>query len=451
MAIQSKHTSALSAFMDYVSQKNPGEKEFHQAVLEFAEVVIPFVEEHPVYKKAKILERLVEPERTIIFRVPWMDDKGECQVNRGFRIQMNSAIGPYKGGLRFHPTVNLSILKFLAFEQVFKNSLTTLPLGGGKGGSDFDPKGKSDNEVMKFCQSFMTELSRHIDQFTDVPAGDIGVGAREIGFLFGQYKKVKNEFTGVLTGKSISWGGSLIRPEATGYGCVYFSCEALKHHGHDIEGKTAVVSGSGNVAQYTVEKLIELGVKVVTVSDSSGFVYDAAGIDSEKLAYIMELKNVKRGRINEYATKYKVQYHEGKTPWGIKCDVAYPCATQNELLEEDAKTLVSNGCIGVFEGANMPTTPEAMHLLAQKGILFSPGKASNAGGVATSGLEMAQNSQRLSWTREEVDYRLKIIMKNIHENCVKHSGDGKIVDYVKGANIAGFRKVANAMLQQGFV
>lgn len=451
MAIQSKHTSALSAFMDYVSQKNPGEKEFHQAVLEFAEVVIPFVEEHPVYKKAKILERLVEPERTIIFRVPWMDDKGECQVNRGFRIQMNSAIGPYKGGLRFHPTVNLSILKFLAFEQVFKNSLTTLPLGGGKGGSDFDPKGKSDNEVMKFCQSFMTELSRHIDQFTDVPAGDIGVGAREIGFLFGQYKKVKNEFTGVLTGKSISWGGSLVRPEATGYGCVYFSCEALKHHGHDIEGKTAVVSGSGNVAQYTVEKLIELGAKVVTVSDSSGFVYDAAGIDSEKLAYIMELKNVKRGRINEYATKYKVQYHEGKTPWNVKCDVAYPCATQNELLEEDAKTLISNGCIGVFEGANMPTTPEAMHLLAQKGILFSPGKASNAGGVATSGLEMAQNSQRLSWTREEVDYRLKIIMKNIHENCVKHGGEGKIVDYVKGANIAGFRKVANAMLQQGFV
>lgn len=451
MAIQSKHTSALSVFMDYVSQKNPGEKEFHQAVLEFAEVIVPFVEEHPVYKKAKILERLVEPDRTIIFRVPWMDDKGECQVNRGFRIQMNSAIGPYKGGLRFHPTVNLSILKFLAFEQVFKNSLTTLPLGGGKGGSDFDPKGKSDNEVMKFCQSFMTELSRHIDQFTDVPAGDIGVGAREIGFLFGQYKKIKNEFTGVLTGKSISWGGSLIRPEATGYGCVYFSCEALKHHGHDIEGKTAVVSGSGNVAQYTVEKLIELGARVVTVSDSSGFVYDAAGIDSEKLAYIMELKNVKRGRINEYATKYKAQFHGGKTPWGIKCDVAYPCATQNELPEEDAKTLISNGCIGVFEGANMPTTPDAMHLLAQKGILFSPGKASNAGGVATSGLEMAQNSQRLSWTREEVDYRLKIIMKSIHENCVKHGGEGKIVDYVKGANIAGFRKIANAMLQQGFV
>ena len=450
MAIQSKHTSALSAFMDYVSQKNPGEKEFHQAVLEFAEVIVPFVEEHPVYKEAKILERLIEPDRTIIFRVPWMDDKGECKVNRGFRIQMNSAIGPYKGGLRFHPTVNLSILKFLAFEQVFKNSLTTLPLGGGKGGSDFDPKGKSDNEVMKFCQSFMTELCRHIGQFTDVPAGDIGVGAREIGFLFGQYKRVKNEFTGVLTGKSVGWGGSLIRPEATGYGCVYFSCEALKHHGQDIEGKTAVVSGSGNVAQYTVEKLIEFGARVVTVSDSSGFVYDAAGIDGEKLAYIMELKNVKRGRISEYAAKYKVPFHDGKTPWGMKCDVAYPCATQNELREEDAKALIGNGCIGVFEGANMPTTPEAMHLLTKNGILFSPGKASNAGGVATSGLEMAQNAQRLSWTREEVDYRLKIIMKNIHENCVKHGGGGKIVDYVKGANIAGFRKVADAMLQQGF-
>lgn len=447
----SKHASALSDFMNYVSLRNPGEKEFHQAVLEFAEVVVPFVEENPVYKKAKILERLVEPERTIIFRVPWMDDKGEYQVNRGFRIQMNSAIGPYKGGLRFHPSVNISILKFLAFEQVFKNSLTTLPLGGGKGGSDFDPKGKSDNEVMRFCQSFMTELSRHIDQFTDVPAGDIGVGAREIGFLYGQYKRIKNEFTGVLTGKSANWGGSLIRPEATGYGCVYFSCEALRHHRHDVEGKTAVVSGSGNVAQFTAQKLLELGAKVVTMSDSSGFVYDAAGIDAEKLAFIMELKNVKRGRISDYAQKFGAQYHEGMTPWGIKCDLAYPCATQNELLEDDAKMLINNGCIGVFEGANMPTTPEAVHLLKEQNVLFSPGKASNAGGVATSGLEMAQNSQRLSWARDEVDYRLKIIMKNIHENCVDHGSGGKTVDYVKGANIGGFVKVANAMLEQGVV
>ncbi|WP_339791072.1 NADP-specific glutamate dehydrogenase [uncultured Imperialibacter sp.] len=445
------HTALVSAFMERTAAKNPGEKEFLQAVLEFAEVIVPFVEEHPVYKKAKILERMVEPERVVIFRVPWLDDKGEIQVNRGFRIQMNSAIGPYKGGLRFHPSVNLSILKFLAFEQVFKNSLTTLPLGGGKGGSDFDPKGKSDNEVMKFCQSFMTELCRHIGQFTDVPAGDIGVGAREIGFLFGQYKKVTNEFTGVLTGKSLNYGGSLIRPEATGYGCVYFSDEALRHHGHEIAGKTALVSGSGNVAQFTTEKLIELGAKVVTVSDSSGFVYDKAGIDAEKLDFIKDLKNVRRGRIKEYADKFKAEFHEGKTPWGIKCDIAYPCATQNELDEDDAKTLVKNGVIGVFEGANMPTTPEAMHFLRQKDVLFSPGKASNAGGVGTSGLEMAQNSQRLSWTRDEVDYRLKIIMKSIHENCVNHGAGSKIVDYVKGANIAGFRKVADAMLQQGVV
>ncbi len=447
----STSTAALATFMDYVKKKNPGESEFHQAVLEFAEVIVPFVEENPLYKKCKILERLVEPERTIIFRVPWMDDKGDCQVNRGFRVQMNSAIGPYKGGLRFHPSVNLSILKFLAFEQVFKNSLTTLPLGGGKGGSDFDPKGKSDNEVMRFCQSFMTELSRHIDQFTDVPAGDIGVGAREIGYMFGQYKRIRNEFTGVLTGKSINWGGSLIRPEATGYGCVYFSCEALRHHGHDIEGKTAVVSGSGNVAQFTVEKLIELGVKVVTMSDSSGFIYDPAGLNTEKLEFIKELKNVKRGRISEYSEKFKTEFHEGKTPWGVKCDLAYPCATQNELEEADAKMLVANGCVGVFEGANMPTTPEAMHLLKSKNVLFSPGKASNAGGVATSGLEMAQNSQRLSWARDEVDYRLKIIMRSIHENCVNHGSGGKIVDYVKGANIGGFVKVADAMIQQGIV
>lgn len=444
-------SAALSNFMEKVTAKNPGESEFLQAVLEFAEVVVPFVEEHPVYKEAKILERLVEPERVIIFRVPWLDDKGQCQINRGFRVQMNSAIGPYKGGLRFHPSVNLSILKFLAFEQVFKNSLTTLPLGGGKGGSDFDPKGKTDNEVMKFCQSFMTELARHIDQFTDVPAGDIGVGAREIGYLFGQYKKVRNEFTGVLTGKSLAWGGSLIRPEATGYGCVYFSDEALRHHGHEIAGKKAVVSGSGNVAQFTAEKLIELGAIVLTMSDSSGFIYDKDGIDSEKLAFIKELKNVKRGRIKEYADKFKAEFHEGKTPWDVKCDIAYPCATQNELPEAGARALVKNGCIGVFEGANMPTTPDAMYLLKDQNILYSPGKASNAGGVATSGLEMAQNSQRLSWTRDEVDYRLKVIMKNIHENCVKHGKGGKVVDYVKGANIAGFKKVADAMLQQGIV
>lgn len=445
------HSSLVSAFMEKASSKNPGEKEFLQAVMEFAEDVVPYVEENTIYKEAKILERLIEPERVIIFRVPWVDDKGEYQINRGFRIQMNSAIGPYKGGLRFHPSVNLSILKFLAFEQVFKNSLTTLPLGGGKGGSDFDPKGKSDNEVMKFCQSFMTELCRHIGQFTDVPAGDIGVGAREIGYLFGQYKRMANEFTGVLTGKSISWGGSLIRPEATGYGCVYFSAEALRHHGHDLAGKNAVISGSGNVAQYTAEKLIELGARVLTMSDSSGFIYDPNGIDTERLAYIKELKNVKRGRIGDYAQRFKAEYHRGKTPWGVNCDIAFPCATQNELDEKDAKVLISNGCIGVFEGANMPTTLEAVHLLKANNILFSPGKASNAGGVATSGLEMAQNSQRLSWTKDEVDYRLKIIMKNIHENCVSHGDGGKVVDYVKGANIAGFRKVADAMIQQGAV
>lgn len=437
--------------MNYVVARNPGEKEFHQAVLEFAEVIVPYIQDKPVYREAKILERLIEPERTIIFRVPWIDDKGQCQVNRGFRIQMNSAIGPYKGGLRFHPSVNLSILKFLAFEQVFKNSLTTLPLGGGKGGSDFDPKGKSDNEVMRFCQSFMTELARHIDQFTDVPAGDIGVGAREIGYMYGQYKRLKNEFSGVLTGKSLSCGGSLIRPEATGYGCVYFSQEALRHHGHEIAGKTAVVSGSGNVAQFTIEKLLELEARVVTVSDSDGFVYDAAGITTEKLEFIKELKNVKRGRISEYADRFKAEYHARKTPWAVKCDIAFPCATQNELTEEDAKVLVKNGCLGVFEGANMPTTPEAINVLKENHVLFSPGKASNAGGVATSGLEMAQNSQRLSWARDEVDYRLKIIMKNIHENCISHGSGGKVVDYVKGANIAGFKKVADAMMQQGVV
>lgn len=438
-------------FMVKVMAKNPKEPEFHQAVREVADSVMPFIEENPKYQKAKVLERMTEPERVIIFRVPWVDDQGEIQVNRGYRIEMSSAIGPYKGGLRFHPSVNLSILKFLAFEQVFKNSLTTLPMGGGKGGSDFDPKGKSDNEVMRFCQSFMTELSRHIGPDTDVPAGDIGVGGREIGYLFGQYKRLRNEFTGVLTGKGLNWGGSLIRSEATGYGCVYFAQEMLKTRGESLKGKICAVSGSGNVAQYTVEKLNQLGAKCVSLSDSNGTIYDSEGINEQKLAFVMELKNVLRGRIKEYADKYKCKYNEGKNPWEIKCDAAFPSATQNEIGEADAKKLVKNGCFCVAEGANMPSTPEAVEVFLSEKILYAPGKAANAGGVATSGLEMSQNSQRFSWSREEVDEKLHQIMVNIHNACVKYGKQGKYIDYVKGANVAGFVKVADAMLDQGVV
>lgn len=449
--MSSKYQAQVDAFMEKVRAMNPSEPEFLQAVHEVAEAIIPFMEDHPKYKTAKILDRIVEPERTIMFRVPWVDDKGEVHVNRGYRVEFNSAIGPYKGGLRFHPTVNLSVLKFLGFEQIFKNSLTTLPMGGGKGGSDFDPKGKSDREVMAFCQSFMNELSRHIGADTDVPAGDIGVGGREIGFMFGQYKKLRNEFTGVFTGKGRNWGGSLIRPEATGYGTVYFAQEMLATKGQNFNGKTVVVSGSGNVAQYAIEKATQLGAKVVTASDSSGYIYDANGIDKDKLAFLMELKNVKRGRIKEYADKYGVEFVEGKTPWGVKCDIALPCATQNELNGEDAKVLVANGCICIAEGANMPSTPEAIEVFLNNKVLFSPGKASNAGGVATSGLEMSQNSLRMSWTREEVDAKLHTIMKDIHAACVKYGKDGDFVNYVKGANIAGFVKVADAMLDQGVV
>jgi len=443
----------VAEFMAKIIAKNPGEKEFHQAVQEVAESLIPFIEENPKYKTAKILERIAEPERVIMFRVPWLNDKGEIQINRGFRIEMNSAIGPYKGGLRFHPTVYLGLLKFLAFEQVLKNSLTTLPMGGGKGGSDFDPKGKSDNEVMAFCQSFMTELQRHIGPDTDVPAGDIGVGGREIGFMFGQYKRLRNEFTGVLTGKGLEWGGSLIRPEATGYGQVYFAAEMLKTRKLDFNGKTVVVSGSGNVAQYATEKATQLGGKVVTLSDSEGYIYDPKGIDAEKLAFVLHLKNVKRGRIKEYCDKYsEAKFVAGKRPWEVKCDIALPSATQNEINGDDAKTLVANGCYCVSEGANMPSTPEAIEVYIAAKILYGPGKAANAGGVATSGLEMSQNSMRLSWTREEVDQRLHNIMISIHQNCVKYGTepDG-FINYVKGANIAGFVKVADAMLAQGLV
>ena len=443
----------IEDFMIAVKAKNSHETEFLQAVHEVAEAVIPFMEKHPKYKLAKILERIVEPERTILFRVPWLDDKGEIHVNRGDRVEFNSAIGPYKGGLRFHPSVNLSILKFLGFEQVFKNSLTTLPMGGGKGGSDFDPKGKSDNEVMKFCQSFMTELSRHIGPDTDVPAGDIGVGGREIGYMFGQYKRIRNEFTGVLTGKARNWGGSLIRPEATGYGTVYFAKEMLATKNDSFQGKVVAVSGSGNVAQYACEKATELGAKVVTLSDSQGYIYDADGIDASKLAFIMELKNVKRGRISEYAAKYpSAKFIEGKRPWEVKADIALPCATQNELNGEEAKMLLSNGVICVAEGANMPSTPEAVTAFLSAKILFAPGKASNAGGVATSGLEMSQNSLRLSWTAEEVDQKLHGIMVSIHNACVEYGTDSDgYVDYVKGANIAGFVKVADSMIDQGLV
>ncbi|HOE04041.1 MAG TPA: NADP-specific glutamate dehydrogenase [Bacteroidales bacterium] len=448
----SKYQQIVNEFMAGVIAKNPAEPEFHQAVKEVVESLMPYIEENPKYKKAKILDRMVEAERILIFRVPWTDDQGEIRVNRGYRIEMNSAIGPYKGGLRFHPTVTLGVLKFLAFEQVFKNSLTTLPMGGGKGGSDFDPKGKSDMEVMRFTQSFMMELQRHIGPNTDVPAGDIGVGGREIGFMFGMYKKLRNEFTGVLTGKGLEWGGSLIRPEATGYGCVYFAQEMLKTRGLSFEGKVVTVSGSGNVAQYAVEKVNELGGKVVTLSDSEGFIYDPKGIDDEKLAYVMHLKNVKRGRIKEYAEKYGCEYHANIRPWVVKCDVALPCATQNEVNGEEAAILVKNGCICVSEGANMPSTPEAIEIYLKNKILFGPGKAANAGGVATSGLEMSQNSMRLSWTREEVDARLHQIMKDIHATCVKYgTKEDGFVNYVDGANIGGFVKVADAMLAHGVV
>ncbi len=444
--------SFVEDFMAYVRSKDPGQPEFHQAVHEVVETLADFLMDNPRYMHAKILERMVEPERIIQFRVPWADDRGNIHINRGFRVEMNSSIGPYKGGLRFHPTVNQGILKFLAFEQVLKNSLTSLPMGGGKGGSDFDPKNKSDNEVMRFCQSFMTELSRHIGPYTDVPAGDIGVGGREIGFLFGQYKRLRNEFSGVLTGKGVEWGGSLIRPEATGYGTVYFAQEMMLTRGETFRDKTVCISGSGNVAQYACEKVIELGGKVVTLSDSSGSIHDPEGIDTEKLAYVMELKNVHRGRIREYAEKYHVQYLDGQRPWSIKCDVALPCATENEINAEEAKVLTSNGCFVVAEGANMPSTEEAVHHFLDAKILYGPGKAANAGGVAVSGLEMTQNSMRLAWTREEVDTKLHSIMKNIHSMCVKYGkGKGEFTNYVKGANIAGFVKVANSMMAQGLV
>jgi glutamate dehydrogenase/leucine dehydrogenase len=441
----------LAAFMKRVKEKSQDQPKFHQAVRELFVSLEPFLKENPEYTKQGLLERLVDYERAIIFRVAWVDDNSEVQVNRGYRIQMNSAIGPYKGGLRFHPTVNLDTLKFLAFEQVFKNALTTIPIGGGKGGADFDPKGKSAGEVMRFCQAFMSELFRHVGPDTDVPAGDIGVGRREIGFLFGQYKKLCNEFTGVLTGKGICWGGSLIRPEATGYGTLYFVEEMLKTKGDSVKGKTVAVSGSGNVAQYAIEKVIEMGGKAVSASDSNGTVYDPASITTEKLAFIMDLKNVKRGRIKEYADKYKCKYLEGKRPWGIRCDIALPCATENEVDGNDAKELAENGCICVAEGANMPSTPEAIEVYLKKRMLYGPAKAANAGGVATSGLEMAQNSLHLSWTREEVDQRLRGIMKAIHETCVKYGKKGDFINYMDGANIGGFVKVADAMLAQGIV
>lgn len=442
----------IETFMSYVKASDPYQKEFHQAVHEVVESITPFLMDNPKYMQAKILERIVEPERVIQFRVPWLDEKGNVHINRGFRVEMNSALGPYKGGLRFHPTVNLSILKFLAFEQVFKNSLTSLPMGGGKGGSNFDPKNKSDIEVMNFCQSFMTELQRHIGPNTDVPAGDIGVGGREIGYLFGQYKRIRDEFTGVLTGKGLEWGGSLIRPEATGYGAVYFAEEMMKRKGETLKGKIVAVSGSGNVAQYATEKVLEHGGKVVTLSDSSGFIYDPDGIDREKLDYVMDLKNNQRGRIKEYAEKYGCKYQAGKRPWSVKCDVALPCATENEINGEEAKMLLKNGCHVVSEGANMPSTPDAVHEFLEAQILYAPGKAANAGGVAVSGLEMAQNSMRLNWTREEVDGRLHTIMKSIHEMCVNYgTHNGGWVNYVDGANIAGFVKVAKAMMAQGLV
>jgi glutamate dehydrogenase/leucine dehydrogenase len=445
-------THFINDFMSKVKSRNPSEIEFHEAVNEVVESLAPFLIENPVYQKSKILERMIEPERVIIFRVPWADNRGNIHINRGYRVEMNSAIGPYKGGLRFHPSVNISILKFLAFEQVFKNSLTNLPMGGGKGGSDFDPKGKSDDEVMRFCQSFMTELSRHIGPYTDIPAGDIGVGGREVGFLFGQYKRLRNEFTGTLTGKGLEWGGSLIRPEATGYGNVYFMNEMLKSKGESIKDKKVSISGSGNVAQFTAEKIIEMGGKVITLSDSSGYIFDPDGIDREKLDYVMDLKNHRRGRIKEYAEKHGVKYVPNERPWSEKCDIALPSATENEIEEDDALELLGNGCICVSEGANMPCTPEAIHHFHAKKILYAPGKASNAGGVAVSGLEMTQNSMRLKWTRKEVDNKLQLIMKNIHETCIKYGKKSNgFVNYQLGANIGGFIKVANAMIAQGLV
>ena len=444
-------SESLHAFMISLKQRNPGEPEFIQAVQEVAESLWPFLEEHPEYMEAQIMRRLTEPDRMVMFRVSWQDDSGKIQVNRGYRIQFNGAIGPYKGGLRFHPSVNLGILKFLAFEQILKNSLTGLPMGGGKGGSDFDPKGKSDTEVMKFCQSFMTELARHIGTNVDVPAGDIGVGSREIGYLFGQYRRMENEFTGTITGKVMEYGGSFIRSEATGYGCVYFAAEMLKTRDDSLAGKRCLVSGSGNVAQYTVEKLLELGAIALTVSDSSGTVLVPEGIDSEKLAFIMDLKNERRGKIKEFAEKYDLEYRPGEKPWNVPCDIAFPSATQNEIDGDDARNLVANGCIAVSEGANMPTTAAGVEVFQKAEILFGPGKAANAGGVAVSGMEMTQNSLRLSWTREELDLKLRDIMRNIHEKCVSYGREGEYVNYVKGANIAGFVKVADAMLAHGVV
>jgi glutamate dehydrogenase (NADP+) len=442
---------SLEGFMEGLIKRNPGETEFHQAVYEVAESIIPFIIENPRYRQAGIIERMTEPDRTVIFRVVWEDDAGNIRVNRGYRVQFNNSIGPYKGGLRFHPSVNLSILKFLGFEQTFKNSLTTLPIGAGKGGSDFNPKGKSDREVMRFCQSFMTELFHHIGPDTDVPAGDIGVGAREISYMFGQYKRLAREFTGVLTGKALEFGGSLIRTEATGYGNAFFMEEMLKHQGDSIAGKTCTVSGSGNVATYCTQKITQLGGKVVTLSDSSGFIHDPDGIDADKLAYVIDLKNVKRGRISEYAAEYGCEFHEGERPWSVPCDLAFPCATQNELNADDAKTLIANGCKGVSEGANMPTTVEGIKVLLDARLLYGPGKAANAGGVAVSGLEMTQNSIRMAWTSEELESKLHEIMIGIHEQCARHGQEGDYVNYVKGANIAGFIKVADAMLAYGVI
>ncbi len=440
----------VETFMDWLRRRNPGEHEFHQAVYEVGINVLPFLREHPEYTETNIFARLTEPDRVIMFRVAWQDDQGKVQVNRGYRVQHCNAIGPYKGGIRFHPSVNLSILKFLAFEQTFKNSLTGLPMGGGKGGADFDPKGRSDGEIMRFCQAFMTELYRHIGPYTDVPAGDIGVGAREVSYLFGQYKRLANQFTGVLTGKGLAFGGSEIRVEATGYGCVYMMEDMLKHRGEAIDGKTAVISGAGNVALYAAEKLIELGAKPVTLSDSSGFIFDPAGIDNDKLAWVKDLKEERRGRISEYADEFKVEFHEGKRPWGVPCQIAFPCATQNEIEKADAQALVGNGCLGIAEGANMPSTQDAIDAFQKARILFAPSKAANAGGVAVSGLEMTQNSMRLSWSRDELNRHLREIMLDIHNRCVEHGSESEdYVNYLKGANIAGFIKVADAMLAYG--
>ncbi len=444
-----KESQELATYMDWVRDRNPGETEFHQAVHEVAATIIPYLDKHPEYKEANILKRLTEPDRVISFRVTWEDDDGNVHVNRGYRIQHSNAIGPYKGGIRFHPSVTQSVLKFLAFEQTFKNSLTGLPMGGGKGGSDFNPKGRSDREVMHFCQSFMTELYRHIGNFTDVPAGDIGVGAREISYMFGQYKRIVNQFTGVLTGKGLAFGGSLIRTEATGYGAVYFMEDMLAHIGEEIDGRSTIVSGSGNVAQYTIEKVTQLGGKVLTASDSSGFIYDKDGITADRLDFLKELKNVKRGRIKAYADEFGAEFHEGKRPWGVTSELAFPCATQNEINAEDAKTMLKNGCQAVSEGANMPTEQDGIDIFLDAKIMFAPSKAANAGGVAVSGLEMTQNSMRLSWSRDELDQRLRKIMADIHEKCVHYGSDGSYCNYLKGANIAGFIKVADAIKSYG--